>query len=633
MLNNLIQSFNESEENLNSHLMKHAIPGEKCLRKCSLNDQKVCYFNFTLKTYQILGGSCGECSNGIADDCFNERCVIADGIGRSYLSLNFELPAPKIEVCKSDILVIDLHNDAEGLSTSLHWHGMRQFGTQFMDGVPYLTQCPIPYGESFRYSFYALDEGTHFYHSHAGNQKADGVYGALIVRSVNSDNPNIQTYDYDLSEHTILMADWMHALSEDHMPGLTRRSSLSQIFLCTHSYQQSTNSSSFAPLMIFHVEADKKYRFRLINAGLNVCPFLLQIEDHNMTIIATEVSYVKPQVINSLYFMSGERYDFVINTHHRPLRDYWIRFRQLNPCVQELEGFAILRYHKNNKLLDKLNKKQSVEFNDRIPPGYNEEYPNGTLLNSPLPGKKYMPITHLDDYRLDDKISEGAADKTNFIFFDTPGIPNSFLYTNPMLKKYMFTTSGNGMSFIGSANNISFAYPSFPLLLEPNRVHDEFFCDEKSIKNESCFQYDTKTICRCIHRIKFKLNSIAELIVVNIYDKITHPIHLHGHKFHIMDSGLLRENITEEDVRNGAIPLKNKYKRPPYKDTVVLPYPGYVRLRFRANNPGYWLLHCHFDWHLVIGMALMIQVGEITDMRQPPENFPRCHNYMPDGIV
>lgn len=100
-----------------------------------------------------------------------------------------------------------------------------------MDGVPYLTQCPVPFGESFRYSFYASDEGTHFYHSHAGHQKADGVYGALIVRGIKKNNPNDKMYDHDMKEHTIVMADWMQNNAEDSMPGSAKRSSLSQSVL------------------------------------------------------------------------------------------------------------------------------------------------------------------------------------------------------------------------------------------------------------------------------------------------------------------------------------------------------------------------------------------------------------------
>jgi hypothetical protein len=79
--------------------------------------------------------SCRKCSQGNIRDCLNERCVIGDGVSRGYLALSFSLPGPKIEVCRDDAVVIDLHNQAEGLATAIHWHGMRQFGTQFMDGV------------------------------------------------------------------------------------------------------------------------------------------------------------------------------------------------------------------------------------------------------------------------------------------------------------------------------------------------------------------------------------------------------------------------------------------------------------------------------------------------------------------
>lgn len=102
---------------------------------------------------------------------------------------------------------------------------------KFMDGVPYLTQCPVPFGESFRYSFKVEDEGTHLYHSHAGNQKTDGAFGALIVRGFEDENPNAGTYDFDLPEYTIIMNDWMHQSADDHMPGFQKRSLLSQSVL------------------------------------------------------------------------------------------------------------------------------------------------------------------------------------------------------------------------------------------------------------------------------------------------------------------------------------------------------------------------------------------------------------------
>jgi FtsP/CotA-like multicopper oxidase with cupredoxin domain len=47
---------------------------------------------------------------------------------------------------------------------------------------------------------------------------------------------------------------------------------------------------------------------------------------------------------------------------------------------------------------------------------------------------------------------------------------------------------------------------------------------------------------------------------------------------------------------------------PPLKDTVVVPDAGFTVLRFLADNPGYWLMHCHMAWHNHLGMALVIKV-------------------------
>jgi FtsP/CotA-like multicopper oxidase with cupredoxin domain len=96
-----------------------------------------------------------------------------------------------------------------------------------------------------------------------------------------------------------------------------------------------------------------------------------------MTIIATEVSYVKPEKIQTLYFMAGERYDFVIDTRNKTVRDYFIRIKQMIPCHQELQGFAVLRYHESGSG----DSRPVIEFNERRVPKFIEEYPNGTVKN------------------------------------------------------------------------------------------------------------------------------------------------------------------------------------------------------------------------------------------------------------
>jgi FtsP/CotA-like multicopper oxidase with cupredoxin domain len=48
--------------------------------------------------------------------------------------------------------------------------------------------------------------------------------------------------------------------------------------------------------------------------------------------------------------------------------------------------------------------------------------------------------------------------------------------------------------------------------------------------------------------------------------------------------------------------------RATYRDTVQIPSRGYAILRFRADNPGVWLLHCHVAWHAATGMAMLLDV-------------------------
>ena len=53
------------------------------------------------------------------------------------------------------------------------------------------------------------------------------------------------------------------------------------------------------------------------------------------------------------------------------------------------------------------------------------------------------------------------------------------------------------------------------------------------------------------------------------------------------------------------------------KDTVSVPDAGFTLIRFLANNPGYWLLHCHMSWHNHVGMAVVIQVKLLLEYDLP----------------
>lgn len=65
--------------------------------------------------------------------------------------INGQFPGPMIEANWGDYIEVIVHNNITGPEegTSLHWHGMLQKDTPWMDGVPSISQCPIAPGSTF----------------------------------------------------------------------------------------------------------------------------------------------------------------------------------------------------------------------------------------------------------------------------------------------------------------------------------------------------------------------------------------------------------------------------------------------------------------------------------------------------
>ncbi|KAL0958763.1 hypothetical protein HGRIS_014085 [Hohenbuehelia grisea] len=79
-----------------------------------------------------------------------------------------------------------------------------------------------------------------------------------------------------------------------------------------------------------------------------------------------------------------------------------------------------------------------------------------------------------------------------------------------------------------------------------------------------------------------------------------HPMHLHGHSF---------------EVVRGVNSTKYNYVNPPVRDVVSMGGAGdNVTIRFRTDNPGPWLLHCHIDFHFEGGLAIVF-AEEPSDQR------------------
>jgi len=103
-----------------------------------------------------------------------------DGRPFSVWAYNEQVPGPVLRVRLGESVRVVLHNELPQ-PTTIHWHGVRV--PNAMDGVPGVTQPPVPPGGSFTYQFTPKDAGTFWFHPHVrtSEQVERGLYGVLIV--------------------------------------------------------------------------------------------------------------------------------------------------------------------------------------------------------------------------------------------------------------------------------------------------------------------------------------------------------------------------------------------------------------------------------------------------------------------
>lgn len=159
----------------------------------------------------------------------------------------------------------------------------------------------------------------------------------------------------------------------------------------------------------------------------------MQIENHEMLVMASDGSTFEPIAADTLYFISGERYDVVVTADNDEVRDYFVRIRALPPCTKEIEEFAILRYHRGEVPSDAMN----FDFDDRKPPGWLDRWPDKRLFNSPQPDIFGISVSSVKSHVGDRSITEGKADYRFHLFIGTPQLDNEVLFSGDNSIKFM----------------------------------------------------------------------------------------------------------------------------------------------------------------------------------------------------
>ncbi|KAG1339015.1 Laccase [Cocos nucifera] len=484
-------------------------------------------------------------------------------------------------------------------------HGVHQNRTGWADGPEYLTQCPIMPAGSYTYRFTIENqEGTLWWHAHSSWLRAT-VHGALIIYPKEGSH---YPFPKPNKEIPVILGEWWNRNPIDVLRQAMKTGAapnISDAFLINGQPGDLYNCSR-EDTTVIPVASGETNLLRIVNAALNNELFFT-IAGHKMTVVAADAAYTKPFTTSVLKMGPGETTDVLVTTN-QPRGRYYIAARAFATAqgvpFDNTTTTAILEYNGNwptTKIQAGTPPKFPVlpAFNDTATAAaYDAGIKSPHRINLPGPVDEYL--------------------------FYTVGLG---LFNCPPEKQ---CGGPNNTRFGASMNNVSFTFPRYSILeAYYQRKHGVFAANFPAIPPVQ-FDYTAKNISRALQQpargtrlYPLKYGSVVQLVMqgTNIFAGEEHPMHIHGYQFYVLAAGFGNFDPRRDTARFNLVD-------PPLRNTVGVPVNGWAVIRFVANNPGVWLVHCHLDVHLTWGLATAFLVengvGELQSLEPPPADLPKC---------
>lgn len=522
----------------------------------------------------------------------------------NIITVNGQFPGPTLEVREGDTLVVNVVNQAQ-YNVTIHWHGIRQFRTGWADGPEFVTQCPIKPGGSYKYKFTIEgQEGTLWWHAHSSWLRAT-VYGALIIRPRED---KAYPFEKPSREVPLMLGEWWDANPIDVIREAQRTGggpNVSDAFTVNGQPGDLYNCSREETTAI-SVKPGETALLRFINSALNHELFV-SIANHKMTVVGADASYTEPFVTSVLMIAPGQTTDVLVTMDQAPTR-YYIAARGYvttqGVAFDNTTTTAILEYDCGC----------STDFGPAIRPAF----PTLPAFNDTSAATAFAA-----GIKSPRKVEIPSPVDENLFFTVGLGLFNC--------KPGQQCGAPNNTRFTASMNNISFVFPKATSLLHAHYydIPDVFTTDFPAYPPVQ-FDYTAQNVSRSLWQpipatklYKLRYNSVVQIVLqdTSIVTPENHPIHLHGYDFYI-----LAEGFGNFDAKKDA--EKFNLENPPQRNTVAVPVNGWAVIRFRADNPGVWLMHCHLDVHITWGLAMAFLVedgyGKLQTLEAPPVDLPMC---------
>ncbi|MCJ1960545.1 copper resistance system multicopper oxidase [Novosphingobium mangrovi (ex Hu et al. 2023)] len=509
----------------------------------------------------------------------------------SATTVNGTVPGPLIRLREGQDVELAVTNHLD-VDSSIHWHGiLLPFQ---MDGVPGVTFPGIAPHETFTYRFPVRQSGTYWYHSHSGGQEGTGLFGPLVIDPAHGERVETER------EMILMLSDWsftppmeiwrklkarpdyynfqQQALFENPSGkpwtqeqklawGRMRMSPMDIADVTGATYTYLINGQGPDANWTGLFRPGERVRLRVINASAMTI-FNLRIPGLPFTVIAADGSDVAPVETDEIQIGVAETYDLVVTPDARAY--------SVIAESSDRSGFARATLAPRAGMVapvPPLRKPPRLTMKD-MGMGDRDETDHSDHAMGSMEGMDHGDGGMAMNHSMRDPATAPGVELT-------PGVD--------MLAPMPTDRTGERGLGLDDVDHRVLVYTD----LETPEDRDDLTPPTREIvvhltgnMERYMWSFDGRRFSEMVEPIRLAHNERVRFTLVN-ETMMTHPIHLHGFFF---------------DLVNGA------GKRRPRKHTVSVLPAGKVSFDVTADAPGDWAFHCHLLLHMMSGMFNVVTV-------------------------
>lgn len=516
------------------------------------------------------------------------------------VTMNGVLPAPLIRLREGQTVRLHVENTLKE-DSSIHWHGLL---VPFqMDGVPGVSFPGIKPGTTFTYEFPIVQSGTYWYHSHSGLQEQQGHYGPIVIEPA---HPDPVAYD---REHVIVLSDWTF-LHPHHLVtklkaqgGYFNRQQQTLLGMIEGGPEETMSASDRAmwgrmrmdPTDIADVTAatytylvnghgpqenwtglfrpGERVRLRFINAA-TMTIFNIRIPDLPMTVVSADGQNVRPVTVDEFQIGNAETYDVII----QPDQD---------------QAFTLVAESIDRSGMARATLAPRMGMTAPVPPL--RPRPTLSMKDMGMGGMDHGGMAH---GAMDHGPNAQAASSTHAMgsmnMRDTSKVPDGVkvgVGVEAIAMSPVDRTGDPGIGLEDVGHKVLTYRDLMALTPNPDTRPPARTIEVHLTGNMERFMwsFDGEKFSDGVEPIRFERGERARVVLIND-TMMTHPIHLHGHFFEVVNG------------HTGSYPRKHTVN--------VLPG-GKVSFDLTADAPGDWAFHCHLLLHMHAGMFRVVTVRSL----------------------